>query len=91
MSHRTRRQTSWRKPMLLPSKDGIACDLCGKKYQHKFSYFSAEFTKISADAEKKITGPVDVDKKYLNLDICMGCYEILAQKVVAVAKALGMA
>jgi hypothetical protein len=77
--------------MLLTSKDGIACDLCGREYKRKFSYYSAEFTKISADAEKKVTGPTEVDKKHLNLDICEICYNSLAQKVVEIAKAKGLA
>jgi hypothetical protein len=77
--------------MLLASKDGIGCDLCGREYKHKFSYYSAEFTKISADAEKKMTGPTEVDKKYLNLDICQICYDGFAKKVVEVAKAKGLA
>jgi hypothetical protein len=72
--------------MFLKTKDGIWCDLCGKEYRRKFVYYSAEFTKIMADAEKKQTGPCDVDRKYLNLDICVECYEKIAQEVLKISK-----
>jgi hypothetical protein len=72
--------------MLLLSNDGIVCDKCGKEFKRKFVYYSAEFTKVGVDADVKKAGPVDVDKKYLNLDICEGCYEGLKEACLAVIK-----
>jgi hypothetical protein len=72
--------------MLLPSNDGITCDQCGEVFTRKFTYFSCEFTKVLVDAEQKIAGPTEVDKKYLNLDICEKCYEKMKRKCLAIIR-----
>jgi len=67
--------------MLTPDKQGIFCDWCGDVSRKKFTYFSCEFTKVFVDADVKETGPADIDKKHLNLDICMSCYGEIEKKV----------
>jgi hypothetical protein len=72
--------------MMTSDRQGLLCDKCGKELRRKFVYYSVEFTKVGVDADVKQVGPVDVDKKYLNLDICEGCYEDLKAICLAVIK-----
>jgi len=75
--------------MLLKTKDGILCDWCGASMKRKFIYYSCEFAKVYVDADKKQTGPADVDKKYLNLDICEKCYKEIEDKCRTILKNAG--
>jgi hypothetical protein len=57
--------------MLLKTKDGIACDLCGSISKENFVYYSFEGTPVSVDTAACI---VAQQPKDLDIDVCEKCY-----------------
>lgn len=73
--------------MLLSTKDGIACDLCGAESRRQFTYYSLEAAKVVVDAEQqRVSKTPDIDRRYLNLDVCERCWEELCAKVLRVVR-----
>lgn len=70
--------------MLLPDKDGIACDFCATSYKEKFKYYSTSATKYQVVKRKDKTlvksPPQKVD---FNQDMCEICYDGLIERVKA--------
>lgn len=64
--------------MLLKTKDGICCDLCGSIYKENFEYYSFEGTPVSVDTAACI---VARQPKDLDLDVCGKCYSNAEQTV----------
>lgn len=64
--------------MLLKSKDGIFCDVCGQIYKDMFTYYSFESIKISVDATTK---RISQENKDLDIDVCEKCYKAAEEKV----------
>jgi len=64
--------------MLLKSKDGIRCDLCGMTFKDKFVYYSVSFLEGRVDASRLLT--MEVKEKF-DLDACEGCLEKVTDKV----------
>jgi len=62
---------------------GICCDLCNTVFTDKFIYYSVKFDKVGVDTGKSQTGPVEVDKKFLDLDVCQSCYENIRKNVIS--------
>ena len=63
--------------MLLPSKDGIKCDRCGKIYKSKFVYFSYDCHKVIVDVgrmESTRETATDVNGSVIGFDICEICH-----------------
>lgn len=57
--------------MLLKTKDGVACDLCGTISRENFVYYSFESTPVMVDtgASMVLRQPKDLD-----IDVCEKCY-----------------
>lgn len=72
--------------MLLPSKDGIACDWCGRVLKEKFEYYSIACTRVHVDKDKAETNPVEVDDDILDFDICVECHSAVVTKAKAIDK-----
>jgi len=64
--------------MLLKSRDGIRCDLCGTAYRNIFTYYSASGTGLKIN--KKI---VHKTGRALNFDMCQSCYQECRDKVLS--------
>jgi len=62
---------------------GICCDLCNMVFTDKFTYYSVKFDKVGVDIGKGQTGPVEVDKRFLDLDVCQSCYESITKTVLS--------
>ncbi len=58
--------------MLLKTKDGVACDLCGSISKENFIYYSFESTPVQIDTTACI---VSQQPKDLDIDVCEKCYE----------------
>ena len=72
--------------MLLKTKDGINCDICGTAYKDVFTYYSFESTSVSVDSAAL---RVAQGNKDLDVDVCEKCYTNAEEKVRKnVAKAL---
>ena len=61
---------------------GVLCDICGKLYKNNFQYYSVKMDLIAVDSEKQQTGPVNIDKRNLDLDLCVDCVEDLKKRVI---------
>jgi hypothetical protein len=73
--------------MLLPSRDGIKCDLCGTELKNKFEYYSYACTKVSVDKERAQSGKSTVtDDDILDFDVCVKCHTKHAQSSIDIAK-----
>lgn len=64
--------------MLLKTKDGISCDVCGTIYKDVFNYYSFESSKIAIDSA---TMRVTQLGKDLDIDVCEKCYVAAEDKV----------
>lgn len=62
--------------------DGIYCDLCGEAFVNKFEYYSARIDLVEVDREVAKQGIKDVDRRNLDLDICIKCMDLLKKKVL---------
>ena len=72
--------------MLLKSKDGIKCDLCGNEFKHNFQYFSMTAKKVIVDVDAKNVTKVDDD---LNVDACEKCFNVIKDRVREVISRTG--
>lgn len=61
---------------------GIICDLCSTIFKDKFEYFNAKFDLVRVDNELKKTGPVDIDRRCLDLDVCTECMDRMKKQVI---------
>jgi hypothetical protein len=64
--------------------DGINCDLCNITFVNKFEYYNAKFDLVVVDKDKCKSGIVNIDRRYLDLDICPKCMEQIIDKVKVV-------
>lgn len=62
-------------------KKGIICDLCQMIYSNKFKYYNATFDMIDVDCSLNKASVIDVDKRFLDLDICENCMNEMIEKV----------
>ena len=62
---------------------GICCDLCNTVVVDKFTYYSVKFDKVGVDVGKGQTGPVEVEKRHLDLDVCQNCYDNIRKVVLS--------
>jgi hypothetical protein len=70
--------------MLLPDKDGIACDFCGTSYKEQFKYYSTNATKFQVQRRKdKVLVKSPPQKVDFNRDMCEVCYDGLLDQVKA--------
>ena len=72
--------------VMTSDRKGIECDLCGAEHREQFSYFSAksvnpiQVDKIDVNVEQ--SDPIiGVDKRYLDIDICIKCMEDIVNKM----------
>ena len=74
--------------MQTKDKKGIICDTCGLVAKDKFTYYNVvQVHKIGVN----IGSNTDVDKRYLDLDICENCWsEILKKVKKVIAKREGL-
>jgi hypothetical protein len=64
--------------MLLPNKKGIKCDLCGKKCESKFIYYSYDCHKVDVDIENMSASrekATDVTGSVIGFDVCESCFK----------------
>ena len=64
--------------MLLNTKDGISCDICGTIYKDNFVYYSWESTKFAVSPPS-----APQQEKDLDTDVCEKCYGNAESKVKA--------
>lgn len=71
---------------MIMTKDrrGIYCDLCGSACKDQFEYYSAKIDKVVVDSKIQKTGIVDIDRKFMDIDICPGCWDSILEKMKAV-------
>ena len=67
--------------VMTSDRRGISCDLCGAEHKDKFEYYSLKIDKIAVDREVQKTGIVDVDRRFLDVDICPSCQENMAKQM----------
>ena len=69
--------------MLLSSKDGIKCDICGNEFRKKFSYYSYDCHKVDVDVEKAETKKAtDVEGSIVSFDVCEECHRVNVQRIL---------
>jgi len=64
--------------MLLPDRDGIRCDWCGKEFKSEFVYYSYDCHRVSVDTsrmETKKEKVTSVDGSVIGFDVCEGCHK----------------
>lgn len=62
--------------MQLPTKDGIACDVCGMSCRHDFTYYSYDFRPVEVHANRK--APLEEIFSFtvtFSLDVCPACFD----------------
>jgi hypothetical protein len=63
---------------------GIFCDYCGKIVKSKFHYYSAKFDMVEVDTTIGKIAIVEVDRRCLDLDLCVECMEDVKKRVMSV-------
>lgn len=66
--------------MLLTTRDGISCDICGTTYKKDFIYYSFESTLVTVNSTNMLIKQLNKD---LDLDVCEKCYLNAETKVRA--------
>jgi len=69
--------------MLLPDKDGIACDFCGTSYKNDFNYYSTKASKYQVGKRNGQIVKSPPQSVSFNNDMCDGCYDELIDQVKA--------
>jgi hypothetical protein len=69
--------------------NGIVCDFCGTVRTDKFTYYSAKLDKVDIDKSSGFSMDRDVDRRFLDLDICEPCFEQMKKKILDVIKKRG--
>lgn len=64
--------------MLLTTKDGIACDMCGGISKNNFTYYSFESKGVKVDIGAQVINQLGSD---LDIDVCEKCYNTCIDKV----------
>lgn len=64
--------------MLLTSKDGISCDLCGFIQKNRFTYYSLESKGIQVNTSGNSIAQLGRD---LDIDVCEKCYNDMIEAV----------
>jgi hypothetical protein len=62
-------------------QNGITCDLCNSTHVDKFEYYSAKFDLVEVDRLIGKTGIKKIDRRWLDLDICIKCMKELIERV----------
>jgi hypothetical protein len=65
-------------------KVGIYCDLCGTVSKDKFEYYSGKIDFVQVDRAASQTGIVGVDRRFLDIDLCILCMEKLKKQMLEV-------
>ena len=71
--------------MLLPDKNGIKCDLCGKILRDKFVYYSYDCHKVFVDVSRLETSKekaTDVNGSVIGFDVCEECHNKMVKSGV---------
>lgn len=66
--------------------NGIICDMCNKTCIDKFEYYSGHFDLVEVDRAIGKTGIKRVDRRYVDVDICVECMEKFKQKMLEMIK-----
>lgn len=64
--------------MLLNSKDGISCDLCGFVQKNRFTYYSMESKGLQVNTAGNSIAQLGKD---LDIDVCEKCYGAMLEAV----------
>jgi hypothetical protein len=64
--------------------DGVICDLCGAVRTDKFTYYSAKLDRVNVDRNSGFLADRDVDRRFLDLDICESCFDQMKKKILDV-------
>jgi hypothetical protein len=70
--------------MQLPTKDGIACDVCGLGCRYDFTYYSYDFRPVEVYGNVK--PPLDQIVQFpviFSLDVCPACFDKHKKLIVA--------
>jgi hypothetical protein len=60
---------------------GVCCDVCNAIKTTKFEYFNVKIDLVEVDATIGKTGIKNIDRQYLDLDMCEACIERLKTAV----------
>ena len=63
--------------MLLPTRDGVRCDICGTSHRNAFVYYSFDCKAVIADTPKGIVNSQSTEESY---DVCEACYNSLVEQ-----------
>ncbi len=63
--------------MLLSTKDGIRCDVCGSVHRDKFAYYSMDCSVIKVNTAAQMVSPMPGADSF---DMCDGCYNEMLSK-----------
>lgn len=73
--------------MLLQSRDGIKCDICGAELKNKFTYYSYACTKVEVDKELAKSGKLTtIEDDVLDFDVCIQCHDKNVKSALKTAK-----
>lgn len=62
--------------MQLPSRDGIACDVCGLGCRHDFTYYSYDFRSVEVHGNSKPSlQDIFSFQVVFSLDVCPTCFD----------------
>ena len=67
--------------VMTSDRRGISCDLCGSEHRDKFEYYSFKIDKVAVDSEMKKTGVINIDRRFLDVDICPNCQEKMTKQM----------
>lgn len=63
---------------------GIICDLCGIACTDKFEYYSGRFDLVEVDRSLSKSAIKQVDKRFLDIDLCSVCFTDLQRRMLEV-------
>lgn len=62
--------------MQLPTKDGIACDVCGMSCRHDFTYYSYDFRPVEVHGNVRPSlDQILIQPVTFSLDVCPACFD----------------
>lgn len=61
--------------------NGVYCDLCGSLHLDRFKYYSMKIDLVEVDRDAGKTGIKNIDRRYLDLDLCESCAQKLFDQV----------
>jgi len=62
-------------------KNTVRCDFCPKYLSGKFEMRRIVVTKVTVDSAQKSEGPLDVESKHMDFNVCKECWSEILQRI----------